>query len=91
MREKNCMKQSVRKKRILKRLYKKWTVAKLRLNHNDGVKGCSVEGHVSHVLSGSMTSSPMGWSIKGMSKMTKLREHSLFSDQEDSRLQRIYL
>lgn len=52
-----------------------WTAAKLRLNHKDGVKGCSAEGHVSHVLSSRMSSRPMGWSMKGMSKMAELRAY----------------
>ena len=49
-----------------------WTAAKLRLRHQDGVKGSSTEGHVSHVLSNRMSSRPMGWSIKGATKMAKL-------------------
>ena len=56
-------------------LLSNWTAAKLRLNHKDGVKGCSAEGHVSHVLSSRMSSRPMGWSIKGMSKMAELRAY----------------
>lgn len=52
-----------------------WTAAKLRLKHKDGIKGCSAEGHVSHVLSSRMSSRPMGWSIKGMSKMAELRAY----------------
>ena len=52
-----------------------WTAAKLRLNHKTGIKGCSAEGHVSHVLSSRMSSRPMGWSIKGMSKMAELRAY----------------
>ncbi|MEE1031533.1 MAG: ISLre2 family transposase [Ruminococcus sp.] len=49
-----------------------WTAAKLRLRHQDGIKGGSTEGHVSHVLSNRMSSRPMGWSIKGATKMAKL-------------------
>lgn len=52
-----------------------WTAAKLRLNRNNGIKGCSAEGHVSHILSSRMSSRPMGWSIKGMSKMAELRAY----------------
>ena len=52
-----------------------WTAAKLRLNHKTGIKGCSAEGHVSHVLSSRMSSRPMGWSIQGMSKMAELRAY----------------
>ena len=40
-----------------------------------GIKGCSAEGHVSHVLSNRMSSRPMGWSIQGMSKMAELRAY----------------
>ena len=54
-----------------------WTAAKLRLRHQDGVKGSSTEGHVSHVLSSRMSSRPMGWSIKGATKMAKLRAYEL--------------
>lgn len=52
-----------------------WTAAKLRLDHKDGIQGCSAEGHVSHILSSRMSSRPMGWSIKGMSKMAELRAY----------------
>lgn len=52
-----------------------WTAAKLRLRHQDGVKGSSTEGHVSHVLSSRMSSRPMGWSIKGATKMARLRAY----------------
>lgn len=51
--------------------------AKLRLRHQNGVKGSSTEGHVSHVLSSRMSSRPMGWSIKGATKMAKLRAYEL--------------
>ena len=54
-----------------------WTAAKLRLNHREGIKGSSTEGHVSHVLSSRMSSRPMGWSIKGAGKMAKLRAYKL--------------
>ena len=56
-------------------LLSNWTAAKLRLRHQDGVKGSSTEGHVSHVLSSRMSSRPMGWSIKGATKMAKLRAY----------------
>ena len=54
-----------------------WTAAKLRLQHRDGVKGSSTEGHVSHVLSDRMSSRPMGWSVTGACKMAKLRAYTL--------------
>lgn len=54
-----------------------WTAAKLRLRHQEGVKGSSTEGHVSHVLSSRMSSRPMGWSRKGATKMAKLRAYTL--------------
>ena len=54
-----------------------WSAAKLRLRHQEGVKGSSTEGHVSHVLSSRMSSRPMGWSIQGATKMAKLRAYEL--------------
>ena len=54
-----------------------WMAAKLRLRHQEGVKGISTEGHVSHVLSSRMSSRPMGWSIEGAGKMAKLRAYEL--------------
>ncbi len=58
-----------------KYLLKNWTAAKLRLLGKNGVKGSSTEGHVSHVLSERLSSRPMGWSKKGMSKMAELRAY----------------
>lgn len=54
-----------------------WSAARVRLRHKDGVKGCSAEGHVSHVLSARMSSRPMGWSITGASQMAQLRAYYL--------------
>jgi len=54
-----------------------WSAAKLRLQRQEGVKGSSTEGHVSHVLSGRMSSRPMGWSIQGATKMAKLRAYEM--------------
>lgn len=52
-----------------------WTAARVRLRHRDGVKGSSTEGHVSHVLSGRMSSRPMGWSSQGAANMCQLRAY----------------
>ncbi len=52
-----------------------WGAAKLRLKRGDGVRGCSAEGHVSHVLSSRMSSRPMGWSRKGVDRMAHLRAY----------------
>lgn len=52
-----------------------WTAAVRRLRRREGVKGCSAEGHVSHVLSGRMSSRPMGWSRQGADKMAHLRAY----------------
>lgn len=54
-----------------------WMAAKIRLRHQEGVKGCSAEGHVSHVLSARMSSRPMGWSATGAAKMAQLRAYYL--------------
>ena len=47
----------------------------LRLNKADEIIGCSAEGHVSHVLSSRMSSRPLGWSIKGVEQMSRLRAY----------------
>ena len=50
-------------------------ICKLRLLRESGIEGSSTEGHVSHVLSDRMSSRPMGWSKKGMTKMAELRAY----------------
>jgi hypothetical protein len=52
-----------------------WMPARRRMLHQDGVIGCSAEGHVSHLLSSRMSSRPMGWSRIGAKKMTQLRAY----------------
>lgn len=52
-----------------------WRAAKIRLRDRNNIKGCSAEGHVSHVLSSRMSSRPMGWSITGADKMAHLRAY----------------
>lgn len=52
-----------------------WMPARRRLLHQDGVIGCSTEGHVSHLLSSRMSSRPMGWSHVGAKKMTQLKAY----------------
>lgn len=53
-----------------------WSAIKVRLNNRKEVKGCSAEGHVSHVLSARMSSRPMGWSQTGADKMAHLRAYA---------------
>ena len=75
-----CLESEIGMKRIAdakEYILSNWTAAKLRLRHKDGVTGSSTEGHVSHVLSSRMSSRPMGWSIKGATKMAKLRAYEL--------------
>lgn len=50
-----------------------WCAAKVRLTNRKSLCGCSAEGHVSHVLSGRMSTAPMGWSKTGADKMAHLR------------------
>lgn len=52
-----------------------WSAAQIRLNNRKEVKGCSAEGHVSHVLSSRMSSRPMGWSKHGADQMAHLRAY----------------
>lgn len=54
-----------------------WTASKLRLQRKAGVVGSSTEGHVSHVLASRMSSRPMGWSVTGGDKMSRLRAYHL--------------
>lgn len=56
-------------------LLSNWTAAKIRLSREETVKGCSAEGHVSHILSARMSSRPMGWSREGADKMARLRAY----------------
>ena len=75
---KDCLKSSEGLKRLEEAseyIETNWNAARVRLEHKDGVRGCSAEGHVSHVLSSRMSSRPMGWSRKGMSKMAELRAY----------------
>lgn len=52
-----------------------WSAAQIRLSNRSIVKGCSAEGHVSHVLSARMSSRPMGWSKHGVDQMAHLRAY----------------
>lgn len=52
-----------------------WSAAKVRLTNRTIVKGCSAEGHVSHILSARMSSRPMGWSRLGVDQMSHLRAY----------------
>ena len=49
-----------------------WNAIRVRLTCRNQVRGCSAEGHVSHVLSSRMSSRPMGWSRTGADKMAQL-------------------
>ena len=49
----------------------------LRFSGDENVIGCSAEGHISHVLASRMSSRPMGWTIEGANKLTKLRLYKL--------------
>ena len=60
---KDCLENEAGLKRIAAArdyILSNWMAAKLRLRHQNGVKGSSTEGHVSHVLSSRMSSRPMG-------------------------------
>lgn len=47
--------------------------AVMRSYHNELLRGCSAEGHVSSVLSARLSSRPMGWSRRGADRMSRLR------------------
>ena len=52
-----------------------WKAARTRLVCRETIRGCSAEGHVSHVLSTRMSSRPMGWSRQGADRMAHLRAY----------------
>lgn len=49
----------------------------LRFSGDEHIIGCSAEGHISHILASRMSSRPMGWTIDGANKLTKLRLYKL--------------
>lgn len=53
-------------------LKKNWKGVRIRVKGGEGVLGSSMESHISHVLSGRMSSRPMGWSNKGAGKVLGL-------------------
>ena len=76
------LKSCTNSEKVIKRIEKEaeyiasnWTAAKYRLKKKEGVKGCSAEGHVYHVLSSRMSTQAMGWSRHGGSQMARLREY----------------
>ena len=75
---KNCLPNEVGYKRLdesMNYILSNWMPARARLRHIDGLKGCSAEGHISHILSSRMSSRPMGWSKIGAKKMSELRAY----------------
>jgi len=70
-----------RVKESIKYLSSNMKAIELRLNKKEGVVGCSAEGHVSHVLSSRMSSRPLGWSIRGIEQMSRLRAY--YWNEED--------
>ena len=50
-----------------------WLVIMVRIDDGGVVWGCSAEGHISHVLSARESSRPMGWSKKGVDRISRLR------------------
>lgn len=71
----DCLRDDTGLKRIASAkeyILSNWTAGKLRLRHQNGVRGSSTEGHVSHILSNRMSSRPMGWSMQGATKMAQL-------------------
>ena len=50
-----------------------WLGIMVRIDEGGAVWGCSAEGHISHVLSARESSRPMGWSKKGVDRISRLR------------------
>lgn len=45
----------------------------LKYHYCDDYAGCSAEGHISHIYADRMSSRPLGWSLKGVDQMARLR------------------
>jgi hypothetical protein len=56
-----------------KYLINNWNGIVIYNQEGKSIKGCSAEGHVSHIYSSRMSSRPLGWSRKGTDKMSRLR------------------
>lgn len=52
-----------------------WKKIKAAKKYRKELLGCSAEGHVSHVLSARLSSRPLGWSKKGIDRMSHLRAY----------------
>ena len=50
-----------------------WSGITESLKEKENYRGCSAEGHISHVFSDRMSSRPLGWSRVGADKMSRLR------------------
>jgi hypothetical protein len=75
---KDCAKDESKKVSITKKInYFKnnWNAIKIQIEDKDNLKGCSAEGQVSHVLSSRLSSRPLGWSVVGLDRMSKLRAY----------------
>ena len=73
----SCARAQGEKVRVLqgkKYILQNWGAGKTRFIKRT-VRGCSAEGHVSHVLSSRMNSRPMDWNRTGADKMARLRAH----------------
>ena len=56
-----------------KYLLNNWDGIVIYNHEGNDIKGCSAEGHVSHIYSSRMSSRPLGWSRTGTDKMSRLR------------------
>lgn len=56
-----------------KYLMNNWDGIVIYNQDGNDIKGCSAEGHVSHIYSSRMSSRPLGWSRTGADKMSHLR------------------
>lgn len=56
-----------------KYLLNNWDGIVIYNHEGNDIKGCSAEGHVSHIYSSRMSSRPLGWSRTGTDKMSRLQ------------------
>lgn len=60
-------------KKDMEYIEKNWKGIRKRIKKEEGTIGSSTESHISHVLSSRMSTRPMGWSLIGANKISKLR------------------
>ena len=62
-------------RRTRRYIHNNWDAIVLPNNDEDARIGCSAEGQVSHMLSSRLSSRPLGWSVTGVDKISRIRAY----------------